>query len=171
VGRDTFMRTGTVYCTVQQHKDVFRMYSVPWTMDIYLDQWCSSPTPFPSTSCLSFSVFWAHRSYKLSDRSKAMSDPWFSERKEKSVERWVNCQKKEFADRSKRSLSSKERAIFGGSLLSDVRKNEWTKDTHYWKQDTWPISILFPSGVRIWAGGRGGPHLAPIKSQPPTLHL
>ena len=111
---------------------------------------------------------WAHRSYKLSERSKAMSDPWFSERKEKSVERWVNCQKKEFADRSKRSLSSKERAIFGGSLLSDVRKNEWTKDTHYWKQDAWPISILFPSGVRIWARGT---HLAPIKSQPPTLHL
>jgi hypothetical protein len=58
----------------------------------------------------------------------------------------VNCQKKEFADRSKRSLSSKERAIFGGSLLSDVRKNEWTKDTHYWKQDTWPISFFSYAG-------------------------
>ena len=53
---------------------------------------------------------WAHRSFELSDRSKAMSDPWISERKEKSVERRANCQKKEFADRSKRSLNSKERS-------------------------------------------------------------
>jgi hypothetical protein len=53
---------------------------------------------------------WAHRSFELSDRSKAMSDPWISERKEKSVERRANCQKKEFADRSKRSLNLKERS-------------------------------------------------------------
>ncbi len=53
---------------------------------------------------------WAHRSFELSDRSKAMSDPWISERKEKNVERRANCQKKEFADRSKRSLSLKERS-------------------------------------------------------------
>jgi hypothetical protein len=30
---------------------------------------------------------WAHRSYKLSERSKAMSDLCFSERKKMSVER------------------------------------------------------------------------------------
>jgi hypothetical protein len=53
---------------------------------------------------------WAHRSFELSDRSKAMSDPWFSERKEKSEERRANCKKKEFADRSKRSLNWKERS-------------------------------------------------------------
>ncbi len=53
---------------------------------------------------------WAHRSYKLSERSKAMSDPWFSERKEKSVERRANCKRKEFADRSKRSVNLKERS-------------------------------------------------------------
>ncbi len=50
---------------------------------------------------------WAYRSYKLSERSKAMSDLWFSERKKMSVERWANCQKKEFAHRSKRSLNLK----------------------------------------------------------------
>ncbi len=55
---------------------------------------------------------WAHRSYKLSERSKAMSDPWFSERKKMSVERWANCQKKEFAHRSKRSLNLKKRAFW-----------------------------------------------------------
>ncbi len=55
---------------------------------------------------------WAHRSYKLSERSKAMSDLWFSERKKMSVERWANCQNKEFAHRSKRSLSLKERAFW-----------------------------------------------------------
>jgi hypothetical protein len=54
---------------------------------------------------------WAHRSYKLSERSKAMSDLWFSEWKTMSVERWANCQKKEFAHRSKRSLNLKERAF------------------------------------------------------------
>ena len=37
---------------------------------------------------------WAHRSYKLSKRSKAMSDLWFSEWKKMSVERWANCQKR-----------------------------------------------------------------------------
>ncbi len=42
--------------------------------------------PFPQS--------WAHRSYILSKRSKAMSDLWFSERKKMSVERWANCQKK-----------------------------------------------------------------------------
>ncbi len=59
---------------------------------------------------------WAHRSYKLSERSKAMSDLWFSEWKKMSVERWANCQKKEFAHRSKRSLYLKERAFFTSSL-------------------------------------------------------
>ncbi len=74
---------------------------------------------------------WAHRSYKLSERSKAMSDRWFSEWKIKSVERWANCQIKEFADRSERSLDLKECAFLSGSLSSDVREKEWTKGTHY----------------------------------------
>ena len=63
---------------------------------------------------------WAHRSYKLSERSKAMSDLWFSEWKKMSVERWANCQKKEFAHRSKRSLNLKERAFWAVRSLSDV---------------------------------------------------
>jgi hypothetical protein len=62
---------------------------------------------------------WAHRSYKLSERSKAMSDLWFSEWKKMSVERWANCQKKEFAHRSKRSLNIKERAFEAVRSLSD----------------------------------------------------
>ncbi len=63
---------------------------------------------------------WAHRSYILSERSKAMSDLWFSERKKMSVERWANCQKKEFAHRSKRSLNLKERAFWVVRSLSDI---------------------------------------------------
>ncbi len=38
----------------------------------------------------SFRQSWAHHSYKLSERSKAMSDLWFSEWKKMSVERWAN---------------------------------------------------------------------------------
>ena len=67
-----------------------------------------------------FNQSWAHRSYKLSERSKAMSDLWFSEWKKMSVERWANCQEKEFAHRSKRSLSLKERAFWEVRSLSDV---------------------------------------------------
>ncbi len=63
---------------------------------------------------------WAHRSYKLSERSKAVSDLWFSERKKMGVERWANWQKKEFAHRSERSLNLKERALWSVRSLSDV---------------------------------------------------
>jgi hypothetical protein len=63
---------------------------------------------------------WAHRSYILSERSKAMSDLWFAERKKMSVERWANCQKKEFAHRSKRSLNLKERTFWAVRSLGDV---------------------------------------------------
>jgi hypothetical protein len=48
-----------------------------------------------------------------------MSDLWFSERKKMSVERWANCQEKEFAHRSKRSLSLKERTFWEVRSLSD----------------------------------------------------
>jgi hypothetical protein len=61
----------------------------------------------------------------------------------------VNCQKKEFADRSKRSLRLKERAIFDGSLLSDVRKKEWTKETHYWNRIHGPLVSCFPAESRF----------------------
>ena len=100
---------------------------------------------------------WAHRSYKLSERSKAMSDLWFSEWKKMSVERWANCQKKEFAHRSKRSLNLKERAFCAVRSLSDVSMLNFLGAvfsikvlpnepmSHYWKQDTCPISILFPT--------------------------
>ncbi len=37
-----------------------------------------------------------------------------------SVERWANCQKKEFAHRSKRSLNLKERAFWAVRSLSDA---------------------------------------------------
>ncbi len=63
---------------------------------------------------------WAHRSYILSERSKAMSDLRFSEWKKLSVERWANCQKKEFAHRSKWSLNLKERAYWAVRSLSDI---------------------------------------------------
>ncbi len=49
-----------------------------------------------------------------------MSDNWFSEWKKMSVERWANCQKKEFAHRSKRSLNLKERAFLAIRSVSDV---------------------------------------------------
>ncbi len=62
---------------------------------------------------------WAHHSYKLSERSKAMSDLCFSERKKMSVERWANCREKEFAHRSKRLLKLKERAFWEVRSLSD----------------------------------------------------
>jgi hypothetical protein len=75
------------------------------------ERFCKWKDDFLSHLCFLRNV-WAraHRSFKLSDRSKAMSDPWFSERKEKSVERRANCQKKEFANRLKRSLNLKERS-------------------------------------------------------------
>ncbi len=63
---------------------------------------------------------WAHRCYKLSERSKAMSDLWFSEWRKMSVELWANCPKKEFAHRSKRSLNLKERAFWAVHSLSNV---------------------------------------------------
>ncbi len=63
---------------------------------------------------------WAHRSYKLSEHSKVMIDLWFSEWKKMSVERWANCQKKEFANFPKRSLNLKERAFWAVRSLSDV---------------------------------------------------
>jgi hypothetical protein len=49
-----------------------------------------------------------------------MSDLWFYEWIKMSVERWANCQNKEFAQRSKRSLSLKERAFWAVRSLSDV---------------------------------------------------
>jgi hypothetical protein len=51
-----------------------------------------------------------------------MSDLLFSEWKKMSVERWANCQKKEYAHRSKQSLNSKERAFWAVCSLSDVTK-------------------------------------------------
>ncbi len=69
---------------------------------------------------------WAHRSYELSERSKAMSDLWFSEWKKMSVERRANWQKKEFAHRSKRSLNLKERAFWEVRSLSDVTMAQYT---------------------------------------------
>jgi hypothetical protein len=80
----------------------------------------TSPTASPFSLVTTFKQSWAHRSYKLSERSKAMSDLWFSEWKKMSVERWVNCQKKEFAHRSKRSLNLKERAFWAVRSLSDL---------------------------------------------------
>ncbi len=75
---------------------------------------------FDNSSIVSNHQSWAHRSYILSERSKAMSDLWFSEWKKMSVERWANCHTKEFAHRSKRSLNVKERAFLAVRSLSDV---------------------------------------------------
>jgi hypothetical protein len=66
--------------------------------------------------------------------------------------------KKEFADRSKRSLNLKERSAkphFEQFALErrKVKKLDIVHSTtHYWKQDTWPISILFPSKSRCELG-------------------
>ncbi len=49
-----------------------------------------------------------------------MSDLWFYEWIKMNVERWANCQNKEFAHRSKRSLSLKECAFWAVRSLSDV---------------------------------------------------
>ena len=95
---------------------------------------------FPHGQCCIWQS-WAHRSYKLSDRSKAMSDPWFSKRRKMSAERWANCKKKEFAHRSKRSLNLKERAFWAVRSLSDV-----TMFLGFIESDEWfsPFSLSEP---------------------------
>ncbi len=90
-----------------------------------------------------WSQSWAHRSFKLRDRSRVISDPWFSERKEKSEERLANCQMKEFANRSKRSLNSKERwarSHFEGFALERCKENL----AHgFWQSDFQPTKGAF----------------------------
>ncbi len=81
--------------------------------------WTDGPVRQPY-AIVNFIQSWAHRSYELSERSKSMSDLWFSEWKKMSVERWANCHKKEFAQCSKRSLNLKERAFLAIRSLSEV---------------------------------------------------
>jgi hypothetical protein len=102
-----------------------------------------------------------------------MSDPLFSEGKEKSIERWANCLKREFADRSKQSLNLKERSAkphfeqFALERRKVKRVDIVHCTTHYWKQDTWPISCFLASQDVSW-GTTFGTFRA---NTPPTLHL